>query len=157
MLPSNRQPSAGVGMAAPELEPTDWVNSQPFRLADVRGRVTLVEFWTYDCINCQRVIPTLIQWHQTYAARGLLIVGVHTPEFPHEGDVRNVRGAVQNLGIQYPVMLDNNFATWRAYRNRFWPTLYLVDKHGLIRYTHVGEGNYEQTRRAIEALLAEPA
>ncbi len=157
MLPSNRQPSAGVGMAAPELEPTGWINSQPFRLADLRGRVTLVEFWTFDCINCQQVLPALLQWHQTYAPRGLVIVGVHTPEFLHEREPANVQAAVQRFGIQYPVMLDNDFGTWRAYRNRYWPTLYLVDKRGLIRYTHVGEGSYEQTRRAIEALLAEPA
>ncbi|HEY7349817.1 MAG TPA: redoxin domain-containing protein [Ktedonobacterales bacterium] len=157
MQPSNRQPSVGVGTAAPELEPTDWVNCQPFRLVDLRGRVTLVEFWTFDCINCQRVLPALMQWHHAYAARGLVIVGVHTPEFRHERELSNVQAAVQQYGIQYPVILDNDFDAWRAYRNRFWPTLYLVDKRGLIRYTHVGEGSYEQTRRAIEALLAEPA
>lgn len=157
MHPSNKPPSVGVGTAAPELEATEWVNGQPFRLADLRGRVTLVEFWTFDCINCQRVIPALVQWHQVYAPRGLVIVGVHTPEFRHERELVNVRAAMQQMGIAYPVVLDNDFMTWRAYRNRAWPTLYLVDKRGLIRYTHVGEGSYEQTRRAIEALLAEPA
>ena len=157
LLPSNRQPSAGVGTAAPELAPTGWVNSQPFRLADLRGRVTLVEFWTIDCINCQRVLPALVQWHHAYAPRGLVIVGVHTPEFRHERELPNVQAAVQQFGIPYPVMLDNDLGTWRAYRNRCWPAMYLVDKRGLIRYTHVGEGSYEQTRRAIEALLAEPA
>jgi thiol-disulfide isomerase/thioredoxin len=155
--PTNRQPSVGVGTAAPELEPTAWVNSQPFRLADVRGRVVLVEFWTFDCVNCQRVLPALAQWHQAYAARGLVIVGVHTPEFRHERELPNVQAAVQQFGIQYAVMLDNDLGTWLAYRARAWPTMYLVDKRGVIRYTHVGEGSYEQTRRAIEALLAESA
>lgn len=157
MQPADRQSSVGVGMPAPELVPTEWVNSQPFRLADLRGWVTLVEFWTFDCVNCQRVVPALVQWHQTYTPRGLMIIGVHTPEFRHERELSNVRAAMQQLGIGYPVMLDNDLDTWRAYRNRFWPTLYLVDKRGVIRYTHVGEGSYEQTRRAIEALLAEPA
>ena len=157
LSPSNRQPSAAVGTAAPELAPTEWVNSQPFRLADLRGRVALVEFWTFDCVNCQHVVPALAQWHQMYSPRGLVIVGVHTPEFRHERELSNVRAALQQFGIAYPVLLDNDFDTWRAYRNRAWPTMYLVDKLGVIRYTHVGEGSYEQTRRAIEALLAEPA
>ncbi len=157
MIPSNKPASVGVGMAAPELEPTDWLNSQPFRLADLRGRVVLVEFWTFDCINCRNVMPALLQWQQLYATRGLVIVGVHTPEFRHEREINNVQAAVRELGIQYPVALDNDFSTWRAYRNRYWPAFYLVDKRGVIRYTHVGEGSYEQTRRAIEALLAEPA
>ncbi len=155
--PSNRPPGAVVGMAAPELEPTEWVNSLPFRLADLRGRVALVEFWTFDCVNCQHVIPALVQWHRTYAPRGLVVVGVHTPEFRHERELMNVQAAMQRFGIDYPVLLDNDFGTWRAYRNRAWPSLYLVDKRGLIRYTHVGEGSYDQTRRAIESLLAEPA
>lgn len=154
---ANRQPSVAVGTAAPELAPTEWVNCQPFHLADLRGRVALVEFWTFDCVNCQRVVPALAQWHQAYRPRGLVIAGVHTPEFPHERELANVRVAMQQFGIYYPVLLDNNLATWLAYRNRVWPSMYLVDKGGLIRYTHVGEGSYEQTRRAIEALLAEPA
>jgi len=157
LIPSNKPASVGVGMAAPELEPTGWINSQPFRLADLRGRVVLVEFWTFDCINCRNVMPALLQWQQVYAPRGLVIVGVHTPEFRHEREINNVQAAVRELGIQYPVALDNDFGTWRAYRNRYWPAFYLVDKRGVIRYTHVGEGSYEQTRRAIEALLAEPA
>ena len=100
MQPSNRPPGAAVGMAAPELEPTEWVNSQPFRLADLRERVMLVEFWTFDCVNCQRVAPALAQWHQAYAARGLVIVGVHTPEFPHERELRHVRAAMRQFGIE---------------------------------------------------------
>ncbi len=152
-----RPASVGVGMPAPELAPTGWLNSQPFRLADLRGRVTLVEFWTFDCVNCRNVLPALLQWHAAYAPRGLVIVGVHTPEFRHEREIENVRAAIQELRIPYPVAIDNDFETWRAYRNRYWPAFYLLDKRGIIRYTHVGEGSYDQTRRAIEALLAEPA
>jgi thiol-disulfide isomerase/thioredoxin len=155
MPSSHRQSSVGIGMAAPELEPTGWLNCQPFRLADLRGRVTLIEFWTFDCVNCQHVLPALLQWHQVYAPRGLVIVGVHTPEFRHEREVSNVEAAVQRFGIRYPVAIDNDFGTWRAYHNRYWPSFYLIDKRGVIRYTHMGEGSYDQTQRAIEALLAE--
>src|SRR5579859_506282 len=155
--PSYKRPSVGVGTPAPELEATGWLNCQPFRLADLRGYVTLVEFWTFDCVNCQNVLPHVLQWHQLYGSRGLVIIGVHTPEFRHERELKNVQAVVQQTGIQYPVVLDNDFSTWRAYRNRYWPSFYLVDRRGVIRYTHVGEGSYEQTRRAIEALLAEPA
>lgn len=152
---SNRPASVGVGSPAPELEPTAWLNSPPLPLADLRGWVTLLEFWTFDCINCRNVLPALLQWYRDYATRGLVIIGVHTPEFRHERDIRNVQAAIENLGIPYPVAIDNDFATWKAYRNRYWPAFYLVDKRGVIRYTHIGEGSYDITRRAIEALLAE--
>ncbi len=152
---SNTPASVAVGSPAPELEPTAWLNSPPLPLADLRGRVTLVEFWTFDCINCRNVLPALLQWYRDYATRGLVIIGVHTPEFRHERDIRNVQAAIENLGIPYPVAIDNDFATWKAYRNRYWPAFYLVDKRGVIRYTHIGEGSYDITRRAIEALLAE--
>ncbi len=153
--PSQR-PQVGVGTPAPELSATDWLNSPPLRLADLRGRVTLIEFWTFDCVNCRNVYPALAQWHQAYAPQGLVVIGVHTPEFRHEREIKNVQEIIQQWRIPYPVAIDNDFDTWRAYRNRYWPSLYLIDKRGVIRYTHVGEGSYDQTRRAIEALLAEP-
>jgi thiol-disulfide isomerase/thioredoxin len=155
LFSSNKPTNTSAGNLAPELEPTGWLNSSPFRLADLRGRVVLVEFWTFDCYNCRNVLPALLDWHRDYAPRGLVIVGVHTPEFRHDRETRNVQAALQRYGIAYPVALDNDFATWKAYHNRYWPAFYLIDKQGVIRYTHVGEGNYDNTRRAIEVLLAE--
>ncbi len=155
LFSSNKPTSAAVGSLAPELAPTGWLNSPPLRLADLRGRVTLVEFWTFDCINCRNVLPALLQWYRDYAMRGLVIIGVHTPEFRHEYEINNVQEAIQRFGIPYPVAIDNDFATWKAYHNRYWPAFYLVDKRGVIRYTHIGEGSYDNTRRAIEVLLAE--
>ena len=153
--PPARRPTIGVGTPAPELAPTAWLNGQPLRLADLRGRVTLIEFWTFDCINCRNVYPALAQWHQVYAPYGLVIIGVHTPEFRHEREIKNVQAIIDEWRVPYPVAIDNDLETWLAYRNRVWPSLYLVDKRGVIRYTHVGEGSYDETRRAIEALLAE--
>jgi thiol-disulfide isomerase/thioredoxin len=155
LFSSNKPNGPPVGSMAPELEPTGWLNSPPFRLSDLRGRVTLVEFWTFDCINCRNVLPALQQWYRDYALRGLVIIGVHTPEFRHEREVKNVQEAIQRLGILYPVAVDNDFGTWKAYHNRYWPAFYLIDKRGVIRYTHIGEGAYDNTRRAIEVLLAE--
>jgi thiol-disulfide isomerase/thioredoxin len=155
LFSSEKPTSAAVGSLAPELEPTGWLNSPPLRLADLRGRVTLVEFWTFDCINCRNVLPALLHWYRSYATRGLVIIGVHTPEFRHERDIKNVQAALENLGVPYPVAIDNDFATWKAYHNRYWPAFYLLDKRGVIRYTHIGEGSYENTQRAIEVLLAE--
>jgi len=156
MSSSPQRPSVGVGTPAPELVPTAWLNSQPFRLADLRGRVALIEFWTFDCINCRNVYPAVAAWHQEFAPAGLVIIGVHTPEFRHEREIKNVEEVIQQWRIPYPVAIDNDFKTWMAYHNRFWPAFYLVDKRGIIRYTHVGEGSYDQTRKAIKALLAEP-
>ena len=155
LFSSNNPPGGTIGTPAPEWKPTGWLNSEPFRLADLRGYVALVEFWTFDCINCRNVLPAILQWYQTYAQRGLVIVGIHTPEFRHEREIKNVQAAIRELGIPYPVALDNDFETWRAYHNRYWPAFYLVDKRGVIRYTHIGEGNYDQTSKAIAALLAE--
>jgi len=141
---------------APELTNEVWLNTEtPLRLADLRGRVVLLEMWTFDCINCRNVIPALRGWHETYADQGLVIIGNHYPEFRHEADLDNLKAAVERLEIAYPVAQDNDGATWRAYNNHFWPAMYLIDKLGRIRYRHIGEGRYAETEAAIQALLAE--
>ena len=115
----------------------------------------LIDFWTYSCINCIRTLPQLKAWDRRYRESGLRIVGVHAPEFPFERDAGNVERAVRSNGLRYPVAQDNDFATWSAYENQFWPAKYLIDARGRVRYTHFGEGEYEATERAIRSLLAE--
>lgn len=127
------------------------------RALDEEDKVVLVDFWTYSCINCQRTTPYLNEWHEKYSGDGLVIVGVHSPEFAFEKDYDNVVDAVERFGIEYPVVQDNDFATWQAYENRYWPRKYLVDIDGNIRYDHIGEGAYEETERKIQELLAERA
>jgi thiol-disulfide isomerase/thioredoxin len=117
--------------------------------------VVLVDFWTYTCINCIRTLPTLNAWDRRYRAKGLTIIGVHTPEFPFEKRASNVEAAIRQNGLRYPVVQDNDFETWDAYRNRYWPAEYLIDTRGNIRYVHFGEGDYEVTERAIRSVLAE--
>ncbi len=141
---------------APELEGgSGWVNSEPLTLAELEGKVVLVDFWTYSCINCIRTLPYLVSWHEKYADKGLVIVGVHSPEFEFEKDRGNVLKALDDYGIDYPVVQDNEFKIWRAYSNRYWPAKYLVDKEGRVRYTHFGEGKYEETENKIRELLGE--
>lgn len=139
---------------APELAGiTGWINAEPFSLDDHRGKVVLVDFWTYSCINCIRTLPYLTEWHAKYADQGLVIVGVHTPEFDFEKVTANVEEAVDRYGIEYAVVQDNDFATWRAYKNNYWPRKYLIDQDGNIRYDHIGEGAYDETENAIQLLL----
>ena len=141
---------------APDFKGIDkWLNSAPLTMEGLRGKVVLVDFWTYDCINCIRTLPYIGKWHQKYKSAGLVVVGVHTPEFAFERSTDNVRAAMQRFGITYPVAQDNRYATWDAYGNRYWPALYLVDKLGRIAYTHFGEGRYAETEAAIERLLAQ--
>lgn len=141
---------------APAVEGDVWLNvEQPLRWQELRGQVVLVEMWTFGCINCRRVIPHLRDWHARYADEGLVIIGNHYPEFSFERDLGNLKAAVQELKIEYPVVQDNQRLNWGRYNNRFWPTLYLVDKQGHLRYQHIGEGAYELTERAIRRLLAE--
>ena len=121
----------------------------------LRGKVVLIDFWTYSCINCLRSIPYVRAWHERYRGDGLVVIGVHAPEFAFERDLGNVRGAVADLGIPYPVALDNDFALWRAFHNRFWPAHYFIDHLGRVRYHHFGEGDYERSERVIRQLLAE--
>ena len=151
--------SDATGPRAPELAGIDtWINTdsgKPLTLAALRGRVVLVDFWTYSCINCLRTLPHLKAWDASYRAAGLTILGVHSPEFAFERVPDNVRSAVDRLDICYPVALDNDFATWRAYSNQYWPAKYLIDRDGQVRFHHFGEGAYEDTERRIRRLLGE--
>jgi len=141
---------------APELTNETWLNvDAPLRIADLRGKVVILEMWTFGCINCQNVMPSLKEWHSKYKDEGLVIIGNHFPEFSYEADLDNLKNAIAEDGIEYAVAQDNNGDTWRAYKNNYWPTLYLIDKQGHIRYVHIGEGRYKQTEENIKALLAE--
>jgi thiol-disulfide isomerase/thioredoxin len=150
------QPGVQTGQPAPEIAGGPWINSEPLSLEQVRGRVLFVEFWTYGCYNCKNVIPHLRDWHAKYERQGLIIIGVHTPEFSWERPYDKVAAATRELGIRYPVVQDNNYAIWRRYRNWAWPTAVLVDRKGVVRYTHVGEGAYVRTEHVIRQLLTEP-
>lgn len=130
-----------------------WINTQPLNITGLRGKVVLVDFWTYSCINCIRTIPYLNAWFDKYGNDGLVIVGVHTPEFQFEKNYSNVLAAVRSFGIKYPVALDSNSATWNAYNNHYWPEDYLIDAKGNIRETHIGEGGYNTTETLIRGLL----
>lgn len=134
---------------------TNWIQSNPLTMEELRGKVVLVDFWTYTCINCIRTLPYLTNWWDKYKDEGLVIVGVHTPEFEFEKNTANVEQAIKQFGIQYPVAQDNNFDTWRAYDNHYWPAKYIIDKNGVIRYHHFGEGKYEETEKVIQELLKE--
>lgn len=141
---------------APEFIPTgDWINSEPLTIAGLRGKVVLVDFWTYSCINCIRTLPYLTSWDAKYRDAGLVIVGVHTPEFDFEKELENVKRAMEKHGIEYPVFQDNEYRTWRAYRNQYWPHKYLIDIDGFVRYDHIGEGGYAETEEMIQELLKE--
>jgi thiol-disulfide isomerase/thioredoxin len=138
------------------VAPTGFINTKRVSINEARGeKVVLVDFWTYACFNCQNTQPYLNAWHEEYADDGLFIIGVHTPEFGFEREPVNVERAVREAGIEYPVVLDNNYATWNAYDQRYWPAMYLIDADGFIRYKHFGEGAYEETEAKIRELLAE--
>ena len=144
------------GKAAPELIPGgSWLNTDPLNLAGLKGKVVLIDFWTYSCINCQRTFPYLRTWYERYKDSGLKIIGVHSPEFEFEKDLDNLREAASDFGLKYPIMQDNDFATWLAYDNHYWPAKYLIDKDGFIRYVHFGEGAYDETEKMIQELLTE--
>jgi thiol-disulfide isomerase/thioredoxin len=141
---------------APELTNDIWLNvDSPLRLSGLRGKVVIVEMWTFACINCQHVIPSLKEWYSKYKDQGLVIIGNHFPEFSYEADLNNLKDAIARNDIQYPVVQDNDGDTWRAYKNHYWPALYLIDKQGHIRYVHIGEGRYKETEENIKALLEE--
>ena len=147
------QPSGGKTL--PEFQGIqEWLNSSPLSVADLKGTVVLVQIWTFACINCQRTLPYVTGWHQQYAAQGLKVVGVHTPEFGFERDVNNVKQALKKHNIQYPIAIDNGFKTWKAYNNEYWPHLFLADRQGILRYDHIGEGAYDTTEQTIRQLLA---
>src|SRR3954453_17134671 len=130
-----------------------WLNSEPLTADALRGRVVAVQFWTYSCVNWLRTLPYVAAWAERYKDRGLVVVGVHAPEFSFEHELGNVRRAVETLGVDYPVVIDNEFAIWRAFGNRYWPALYLVDAEGRPRFEHFGEGSYVETERAIQQVL----
>ena len=141
---------------APELTGIGaWINSDPLTIASLRGKVVLVEFWTFGCVNCQHVQPYVKAWYDRYAADGLVVIGVHTPELSFERDLGNVRDAVAKADIRFPVAFDPAYATWNAYRNAYWPAFFFVDRSGRIRHTHVGEGDYDGSEQVIRQLLAE--
>jgi cytochrome c biogenesis protein CcdA/thiol-disulfide isomerase/thioredoxin len=143
------------GVAPPLHADGAWINSKPLTIAQLRGKVVLVDFWTYSCINCLRTLPHLKAWYATYNDNGLVIIGVHTPEFAFEHVTSNVQAAVKRLGITYPVVQDNRYKTWDNYANQYWPAEYLIDKQGHVRHTHFGEGEYPQTEALIRRLLGD--
>jgi thiol-disulfide isomerase/thioredoxin len=162
--PNSNNGISGVGLSidksqfkkAPEFTGiTSYINTNATKLSDLKGKVVLVDFWTYSCINCIRTLPYLVDWNQKYSDKGLVIVGVHSPEFEFEKNIDNVKQAVTRFGIKYPVLLDNDHGTWNAFQNSYWPRKYLVDSDGYIRYDHIGEGGYVETENAIKNLLSE--
>ena len=153
---SEQRVGGEVGNLAPEFQGiTNWISSPPLTMEELRGEVVLIDFWTYTCVNCIRTFPYLKEWHAKYADKGLKIVGVHTPEFEFEKLTENVVRSAGEYGLGWPIAQDNDFGTWRAYSNRFWPAKYLVDQHGTVRYTHFGEGAYVETEEQIRDLLEE--
>ncbi len=144
------------GDSLPEFQGIEtWLNGQPLTTQKLKGKVVAVQFWTLGCINCQRTLPSIVSLNQKYADQGLVIVGVHTPEFPYERDINNIKEAIKKHGITYAVPVDNGFQTWRAYQNEYWPHLFIADKTGRLRYDHIGEGGYKETDRMVQKLLAE--
>jgi thiol-disulfide isomerase/thioredoxin len=131
----------------------EWLNSSPLTKKDLQGSVALIHIWTFACINCQRTLPYIVKWHQQYAKQGLKVVSVHTPEFPYERKIANIQAAIKKHGITYPVAVDNDFKTWQAYKNEYWPHLFLANRQGTIVYDHIGEGAYPETEQTIQKLL----
>ncbi|MBS0616269.1 MAG: cytochrome c biogenesis protein DipZ [Verrucomicrobia bacterium] len=152
-LPSETKTLPENGKAPELVGITGWINSPPLTLSELKGKVVLIDFWTYSCINCLRTLPYLKNWYADYKNYGFVIIGVHTPEFAFEKDYDNVKKAARDLSIDYPIALDNNYATWNAYDNRYWPAHYLIDQNGVLRMEHFGEGGYEETENAIRQLL----
>jgi thiol-disulfide isomerase/thioredoxin len=140
---------------APEFSGlANWINSKEIKsMRELRGKVVLVDFWTYSCFNCVNTFPYVQGWHEKFKDEGLVVLGIHAPEFAFERDSDNVKKAVKKYGLTYPIALDNGFKLWRAYRNRYWPAFYLIDKQGMVRYTHFGEGRYKEMEAAIASLL----
>ena len=147
-----------VAATSPQAAPdftgiNNWFNSKPLSLADLRGKVVLVDFWTYGCVNCVNTLPHVTELYAKYRDKGLVVVGVHTPEFPFERSASNVQAALKRHGITYPVAQDNDSKTWNAYRNQYWPAQYIIDQSGKIVFQHAGEGAYDQIDRTVAKLL----
>jgi thiol-disulfide isomerase/thioredoxin len=147
--------AATKAAAAPEFAKGNWLNSDPLTLDKLRGHVVLVEFWTFGCDNCLNTLPSVKEWDAKYRERGLTIVGVHSPETQSEFIIESVRREVPSLGIKYPVVTDNDHQTWDAYGVEAWPTMFVLDKQGRVRWLHVGEGRYDETENVIKTLLTE--
>jgi peptide-methionine (R)-S-oxide reductase len=148
-------PPKMIEATAPEFAPGTWINSEPLTLKSLRGRVVLIEFWTFGCYNCRNTLPFVKAWHERYASKGLTVIGVHSPELDGEEKIDNVRREVASLGIHYPVVTDNDYDTWKEYKVNAWPTIFILDKTGKIRWAHVGEGAYDDAEKLIQKLLTE--
>jgi thiol-disulfide isomerase/thioredoxin len=155
MFPSSTMTEETKARVAPEISSGLWINSEPLTLKSLHGRVVLIEFWTFACYNCRNVLPAMKKWDAQYRDKGLTIIGVHTPELDFERDIDQLRREVAALGVKYAVVTDQDYSTWKAYGVKAWPTLFLLDKQGRVRWTHVGEGYYDQTEEVIKKLLAE--
>ncbi len=155
IVPNDKLAAAKTSPTAPELAAGTWINSEPLTLKNLRGRVVLVDFWTFGCYNCRNTLPSLKSWDARYREKGLTIIGVHTPELDREREIEQVRREVAALQIRYPVVTDNDYATWKAYKVEAWPTMFLLDKSGHVRWMHLGEGAYDEAEQIIQNLLAE--
>ena len=144
-----------TALAAPELATGAWINSEPLTIRSLKGRVVLIEFWTFGCYNCRNTLPFVKRVYEKYSSKGLTIIGVHSPEFEAEKKIETVRSEVASLGIRYPVVTDNEYANWNAYNVNAWPTIFVLDKSGKIRWTHIGEGAYDEAEKLIQNLLDE--
>jgi len=155
IIPSRSMTEETKAPAAPEISNGMWINAEPLTLKSLHGRVVLIEFWTFACNNCRNTLPKLKNWDTQYRDKGLTIIGVHTPELDRERDINQLRREVAELGIKYPVVTDQDYTTWKAYGVEAWPTLFVLDKQGRVRWSHVGEGYYDETEQVIKKLLAE--
>ncbi len=160
MMQSGQAPAGQAALPVEAIMPSldgaiEWLNSPPLTMAALKGKVVLVDFWTYSCINCLRAIPYVRAWAEKYRDQRLVVIGVHAPEFAFEKTIGNVRRATSDLSIGYPVAIDNDYAIWRAFNNQYWPAHYFIDAEGRVRHHHFGEGDYEQSERVIQQLLAE--
>jgi thiol-disulfide isomerase/thioredoxin len=153
--PARRLNLPSEGTMPPIGGAVEWLNSPPLTTEGLRGKVVLVDFWTFGCINCRNALPYVREWHRKYKDQGLVVVGVHTPEFAYEKNIANVKRALGDLNVSFPVAIDNNFAIWRAFSNTYWPAHYFVDAKGQIRFHHFGEGEYEKSEQVIQQLLDE--
>ncbi len=146
---------ASEGAMPPLAGAVEWLNSPPLSAEQLRGKVVLIDFWTYGCINCRNALPHVREWNRKYKDQGLVVIGVHSPEFAFEKNIGNVKRALTELDLTFPVAVDNNFALWRAFNNTYWPAHYFIDAKGQIRFHHFGEGDYEQSEQVIRQLLDE--
>jgi thiol-disulfide isomerase/thioredoxin len=155
IVPSRTLTQETKAPTAPEISNGMWINSEPLTLKSLHGRVVLIDFWTFACYNCRNTLPALKKWDAQYRDKGLTIIGVHTPELDFEKDINQLRREVAALGIKYPVVTDQDYSTWKAYKVAAWPTVFLLDKQGRVRWMHVGEGYYDETEEVFKKLLAE--